>query len=104
MRAAGDTRTPMWLSALASLLYVPATYVLVTVLGLGIMGAAYALTLVNVAFVIATIALLWRGIAGVRIAGGSWRLQRTDLGSLASISGYSAGGSVLVSSGLLPRG
>ncbi|HEX9494433.1 MAG TPA: MATE family efflux transporter, partial [Candidatus Limnocylindria bacterium] len=104
MRAAGDTRTPMWLSALASLLYVPATYVLVTVLGLGIMGAAYALTLVNVAFVIATIALLWRGIAGVRIAGGSWRLERTNLRSLASISGYSAGESFLFSVGILALG
>ena len=104
MRAAGDTRTPMWLAALGSLLYVPATYVLVTVLGLGIMGAAYALTVVNIVFCIATIALLWRGIAGVRIAGGPWRLERATLRSLAAISGYSAGESFLFSVGILALG
>jgi putative MATE family efflux protein len=104
MRAAGDTRTPMWLSALGSLLYVPATYLLVTVGGLGIMGAAAALIGVNVVFCAATIALLWRGIAGVRLAGGSWRLERATLRSLASISGYSAGESLLFSIGILALG
>jgi putative MATE family efflux protein len=104
MRAAGDTRTPMWLSALGSLLYVPATYLLVTVAGLGIMGAAFALIGVNVTFCAATLALLWRGVAGVRLAGGTWRLQKGTLRSLASISGYSAGESFLFSIGILALG
>ena len=104
MRAAGDTRTPMWLSALGSLLTVPATYLLVTVAGLGIMGAAYAQIAVSVVFCAATVGLLWRGIAGVRVGGGVWRLERATLRSLASISGYSAGESFLFSIGILGLG
>lgn len=104
MRAAGDTRTPMWLSALGSLLFVPATYLLVTVAGLGIMGAAVAQIGVNIAFCAITVALLWRGVAGVRIAGGPWRLEGATLRSLASISGYSAGESFLFSIGILALG
>jgi putative MATE family efflux protein len=104
MRAAGDTRTPMWLSAAGSALTVPATYLLVTVAGLGIMGAAYAQIVVSVLFCAGTIALLWRGVAGVRISGGAWRLERATMRSLASISGYSAGESFLFSIGILALG
>lgn len=104
MRAAGDTRTPMWLSFAGSALTVPATYLLVTVAGLGIIGAAYAQIAVSVAFCVATVALLWRGIAGLRIGGGPWRLDRATLRSLASISGYSAGESFLFSLGILGLG
>ena len=104
MRAAGDTRTPMWLSALGSLTFVPATYLLVTVAHFGIVGAAIAQIGVNVAFCAATLGLLWRGIAGVRLAGGTWRLDRVNLRSLASISGYSAGESFLFSIGILALG
>ena len=104
MRAAGDTRTPMWLSALGSALTVPATYLLVTVAGLGIMGAAYAQIGVSVVFCVATVGLLWRGRAGLRIGGGTWRLERATLRSLASISGYSAGESFLFSIGILALG
>ena len=104
MRAAGDTRTPMWLSAGGSALTIPAAYLLVIIAGLGIMGAAYAQILVGVLFCAATIALLWRGVAGVRIAGGAWRLEPTTMRSLASISGYSAGESFLFSIGILALG
>lgn len=104
MRAAGDTRTPMWLSALGSAVTVPATYLLVTVAGLGIMGAAYAQIGVSVVFCVTTVGLLWRGRAGVRIGGGPWRLERATLRSLASISGYSAGESFLFSIGILALG
>ena len=61
MRAAGDTRTPMWLSALGSGLTVPAVYLLVSVAGLGIMGAAVAQVAVGIVFFGATLWLLWRG-------------------------------------------
>jgi putative MATE family efflux protein len=104
MRAAGDTRTPMWMSAGGSALVVPATYLLVTVGGLGIMGAAYAQIGVSVLFCAGTVALLWRGIADLRIAGGSWRLEPTIMRSLARISGYSAGESFLYSIGILALG
>ena len=104
MRAAGDTRTPMWLSALGSALTIPATYLLVSVAGLGIIGAAFAQVAVSVVFSAATIALLWRGIAGLRLAGRPWRLERQTMRSLASISGYSAGESFLFSIGILALG
>ena len=104
MRAAGDTRTPMWLSAAGSALTIPGTYLLVTVAGLGIMGAAYAQIAISVVFCFATIALLWRGVAGIRISGGPWRLERPTLRALASISGYSAGESFLFSVGILALG
>ena len=104
MRAAGDTRTPMWLSALGSTLTVPAVYLLVSVAGLGIIGAAVAQIGVSVIFCGATIWLLWRGIAGLRLAGGPWRLERSTMRALASISGYSAGESFLFSIGILALG
>jgi len=104
MRAAGDARTPMWLSAAGSALVVPGTYLLVTVAGLGIIGAAYAQIAISVAFAIATVAVLWRGRAGLRIAGGSWALRGERLRTLASISGYSAGESLLFSLGILALG
>ena len=104
MRAAGDARTPMWLSAVASALIVPGTYLLVTVAGLGILGAAYAQIAISVAFMVATVGLLWRGRAGLRIAGGSWALRGERLRTLASISGYSAGESLLFSLGILGLG
>ncbi|HEY8647817.1 MAG TPA: MATE family efflux transporter [Candidatus Limnocylindria bacterium] len=104
MRAAGDARTPMWLSAVASALVVPGTYLLVTVAGLGIIGAAYAQIAISVAFTIATVTLLWRGRAGLRIAGGNWALRGERLRTLASISGYSAGESLLFSLGILGLG
>ena len=104
MRAAGDTRTPMWLSAGGSALTIPATFLLVTVAGFGIMGAAFAQVAVSIVFCAGTIGLLWRGIAGVRIAGGTWRLERATMRSLASVSGYSAGESLLFSIGILALG
>ena len=104
MRSAGDTRTPMWLSALGALFLVPVTYALVSVAGLGIMGAAYAQIGVSVLFWAVTMALLWRGVAGLGLAGGSWRLERTTMRSLASISGYAAGESFLFSIGILALG
>jgi len=104
MRAAGDARTPMWLSAAGSAFVVPGTYLLVTVAGLGIIGAAYAQVAISIAFTIATVALLWHGRAGLRIAGGSWALRGDRLRTLASISGYSAMESLLFSLGILALG
>jgi putative MATE family efflux protein len=94
----------MWLSAGGSALTIPATFLLVTVAGLGIMGAAFAQIAVSIAFCAGTIGLLWRGIAGLRIAGGTWRLERATMRSLASVSGYSAGESLLFSIGILALG
>jgi len=104
MRAAGDTRTPMWLSAAGSLLVVPTTYLLVTTAGLGILGAAYAQVAVSLVFLVGTIALLQRGVAGLRLGGGSWALHRETLRSLTSVSGYAAIEAFLFSIGILALG
>ncbi|MGH2499002.1 MAG: MATE family efflux transporter, partial [Candidatus Limnocylindria bacterium] len=101
MRAAGDTRTPMWLSAGASLSYIPLTFALVFPLGLGLLGAAYAQIAVNLVFLAVTLALLWRGRAGLRVAGGRWRLHPATMRALASISLPSVGETALFSVGLL---
>ena len=103
MRAAGDTRTPMWLSAGGSALAIVTSYVFVAI-GLGIIGIAYAQVGVSIVFAAATLGLLWRGIAGLRLAGGTWHLDGTTMRSLSSISGYSAGESFLFSIGVLALG
>lgn len=106
MRAAGDTRTPMWLSAGGSALTIPGTYLLVTVAGLGNMGAAYAQAIDHQRRGLRRDdrpVVAWR-LAGIRIAGGTWRLERPTLRAFASISGYSARESLLFSIGILALG
>ena len=71
MRAAGDTRTPMFLSATGSILSVLLAYLFINVLALGPMGAAYAQTIGWLFGMIAMFVLLWRGVAGLSIAGGA---------------------------------
>lgn len=104
MRAAGDTRTPMWLSLGGSAAAIPLTYVLVFPAGIGIMGAAYSQIIVTAAFAAGTLALLWRGRAGLRLAGGSWRLTRATTRSLMSVSLPAMGESLLFSVGILALG
>lgn len=101
IRAGGDTRTPMIFSILFSLLNVPLTYVLMNVAGLGIIGAAIAVCVMNALFVVATFIVLWRGRAGLTIAGGHWGISRERLGALLAISVPSAIESLLFSVGLL---
>lgn len=104
MRAAGDTRMPMWLSLGGSLLYVPLAYALVYPLGLGLMGAGYAQIAVNVAFLALTLAFLWRGRAGLRLAGGHWGIVPSTVRSLMAISLPSVGETLLFSVGILALG
>ncbi len=101
LRSAGDARTPMWLSLGASALVVPLTYVLVFVARVGLMGAAYAQVGVATAFLAVTLAMLWRGRAGLRIAGGTWSFQPVVARSLMSISLPSMGETLLFSVGIL---
>ena len=104
MRAAGDSRTPMWLSLGASLAFVPLAYALVEPLGFGVMGAAYAQLIVNAVFLVVIVALLWRGRAGLRLAGGRWTFQRATVRSLMAVSLPSMAESLLFSVGILALG
>lgn len=104
MRAAGDSRTPMWLSLGASLSFVPLAYALVLPLGYGVMGAAYAQLLVNAVFLVVIFVLLWRGRAGLRLAGGRWTFQRATVRSLMSVSLPSMVETLLFSVGILALG
>ena len=101
MRAAGDTRTPMLLSFGGTLATLVTSYVLIVHLGLGIMGNAYGYVLVSGSFALATFVLLWRGRAGLSIAGGPWGLFPSTVRSIMSISLPSAVEGLLFSLGLI---
>ncbi|HET8568537.1 MAG TPA: MATE family efflux transporter [Candidatus Limnocylindria bacterium] len=101
LRAAGDTRTPMLLSIGSAALAVPLAYVAVVVLDGGLVGAGLAFVPVNVLFCAITIAILWRGRAGLSVAGGPWRLRPAVVRQIADISVPSAAESFLFSLGLM---
>ncbi|HKW77866.1 MAG TPA: MATE family efflux transporter [Candidatus Limnocylindria bacterium] len=101
MRAAGDTRTPMFLSVAATVLSVVLAYLLIDVLGLGPMGSAYAQTAVWLLAMTAMLAILWRGVAGLAIAGGPWHLTMTTIRRIFEISLPSAAESATFSFGIL---
>jgi putative MATE family efflux protein len=86
MRAAGDTRTPMYLALASVALSVALAYLFIDVLGVGPMGSAYASSIVWILNVIVVVALLIRGVAGLSIAGGRWRLTRPTTRTLFAIS------------------
>jgi len=101
MRAAGDTRTPMVLSFGGTIATLVISYVLIVQLGLGIMGNAYGFVAVSATFAVVTLALLWRGRAGLSIAGGPWGLFPSTVRSIMSISLPSAAESLLFALGLI---
>jgi len=101
MSAAGDTRTPMWMAVLSAVLGVPLGYLFLIVLALGPIGAAYASVLDSAVVCVVVLVLLWRGRAGLTIAGGSWRLDPQLVRSVMSVSLPSAAESSLFSIGIL---
>ena len=101
MRAAGDTRTPMFLSIASIVLSVVLAYLLIDVFKLGPMGSAYAQTTTWVLGMIASLVVLWRGVAGLSIAGGPWHLTMTTIRRIFEISLPSAGESATFSFGIL---
>lgn len=104
MRAAGDTRTPMWITLAGSVVLVALTYTLVFPARLGVIGAAYAQVLASVGFLVVTLALLWRGLADLRISGGEWRLRAATMRALMAVSLPSVGETLLFSVGILALG
>ncbi len=101
MRAAGDTRTPMFLSAANIVLSVVLAYLFIDVARIGPMGSAYAQTSTWVIGMIASLVLLRRGVAGLSVAGGPWRLSRATIKRIYEISLPSAAESATFSFGIL---
>ena len=101
MRAAGDTRTPMYLATAGVVVSVVLAYVFINVLGMGPMGSAYAQAITWLLGMSGMLALLWRGTAGLSIAGGTWRLSMTTIRRIFEISLPSAAESATFSFGIL---
>jgi len=101
MRAAGDTRTPMFLAAASVAFSVALAYLLIDLLGVGPMGAAWASAITWVLNVTAVLFLLRRGVAGLSIRGGPWRLSMTTIRRIFEISLPSAAESATFSFGIL---
>lgn len=104
MRAAGDTRTPMWVTFAGSVLVVVLTYALVYPGGYGVIGAAWAQVIASVAFAGVTFALLWQGRTQLRLAGRDWRLHSETIRALMGVSVPSVGETLLFSVGILALG
>ncbi|HZP95218.1 MAG TPA: MATE family efflux transporter [Candidatus Limnocylindria bacterium] len=101
MRAAGDTRTPMFLAVASVVVSITLAYALIEVLHVGAMGAAWASAITWSLNVAAAIVLLWRGVAGLSIAGGTWHLTTSTIRRIFAISLPSAGESATFSFGIL---
>jgi putative MATE family efflux protein len=101
MRAAGDTRTPMFLSIAGVGVSVTLAYLFINVLRIGPMGSAYASSIAWVLGMCAMFVLLWRGVAGLSIAGGPWHLTRATIRTIFGISLPSAAESAIFSFGIL---
>ena len=101
MRAAGDTRTPMVLSVASIIASVALAYLFIDVLKMGPMGSAYAQTSIWIVGMIASLVILWRGVAGLSIAGGRWRLAWPTIKRIYEISLPSAAESATFSFGIL---
>src|SRR5215211_159478 len=77
LRGAGDSRTPLRVTALANLLNVVLAYGLISghfgLPALGPVGSAWATFLARGLALALLLVALWRGKGGVSISGGSWR-------------------------------
>ena len=101
IRAAGDSRTPMWLAILSVCIAVPLAYLFIDALHMGPIGAAYASGIDGAIICTIALALLWVGRAELSIHGGSWRLDAGLIRSLFAISVPSAAESAMFSVGIL---
>jgi putative MATE family efflux protein len=101
IRAAGDSRTPMWLSIRSAVLTVPLAYLFLEVLRVGPVGAALAVVLESAVIGTLAVLVLWIGRADLSLSGGRWRLDRATIRSIFAISLPSAAESTMFSVGIL---
>jgi putative MATE family efflux protein len=101
IRAAGDSRTPMWLAILSVCVTVPLAYLFIEVLGVGPIGAAYAIVGDSALICVLALFFLWRGRADLTIRGGSWGIDIGLIRSIFAISLPSAAESLMFSVGIL---
>jgi putative MATE family efflux protein len=101
MRAAGDSRTPMWLAILSVVLSVPLAFFFIDVTAVGPIGAAYAQLADSAVICCLVLVLLWVGREDLRLSGGSWRLDIATVRSIFAISLPSAAESAMFSIGIL---
>ena len=89
LRGAGDSRTPMTVTAIANLLNVALAYGLIYghfgLPALGVIGSAWATFVARVVALLLMLRALWAGRGGVSIAGGggwrpNWSVARRVLG------------------------
>src|SRR5439155_8675797 len=92
VRAAGDSRTPMWLAILSVILTIPLAFVFIDVVRVGPIGAAYAIITDSAVICGLSLLLLWRGRAGPGIRGRAWRLFPVLLPSVFAVCLPSAAG------------
>jgi len=101
VRAAGDSRTPMWLAILSVILTIPLAFFFIDVARVGPIGAAYAIVTDSAVICGLSLLLLWRGRADLSIRGGSWHLDLGLIRSLFAVSLPSAAESAMFSVGIL---
>ncbi|HEY8825106.1 MAG TPA: MATE family efflux transporter [Candidatus Limnocylindria bacterium] len=101
IRAAGDSRTPMWLAILSVFVTVPIAFLFIDVLHVGAIGAGYAVVTNSAIVCMISLYLLWVGRADLSIRGGKWGLDVRLIRSLFAISLPSAAESALFSVGIL---
>ncbi|TMC76715.1 MAG: MATE family efflux transporter [Chloroflexi bacterium] len=101
VRAAGDSRTPMWLAILSVILTIPLAFIFIDVVRVGPIGAAYAIVTESAVICGLSLLLLWRGRADLSIRGGSWRLDVGLIRSIFAVSLPSAAESAMFSVGIL---
>jgi MATE family, multidrug efflux pump len=101
IRAAGDSRTPMWLAILSVCVTVPLAFFFIDVLKVGAIGAAYAVVADSAVISTLTLFFLWTGRADLTIRGGTWRLDPALIRSIFAISLPSAAESSMFSVGIL---
>ncbi len=101
IRAAGDSRTPMWLAILSVIVTVPMAFLFIDVLHVGAIGAGYAVVTNSAIVCVISLYVLWVGRADLTIRGGKWGLDVGIIRSLFAISLPSAAESTLFSVGIL---
>ena len=91
VRAAGDTRSPMWIMVAVNVLNIVISMWLLFGLGWGVVGIAIGTVVARGAGGVLTLVVLWRGLRGLRL---EWRLLRPDfpiIGRIVRVGLPSAG-------------